>query len=101
MRKFRRPWEAIAQHDKSFHDMATNFVRASHNGSLNHCGMFDQRAFHFTSTDAIARADDDVIRTPNEPVISVFVFVGFVAGEIPRPAPCGLRKSRFLPVAKK
>lgn len=69
----------LGEDDGGLDNLAADFVGHAGDGTLYDGRMGHQRTFHFERADAVARTLDDVVRTPHEPQVAVFVFPRHVA----------------------
>src|SRR5919198_3383932 len=71
------------QDHEGLDDLAANRVGAGHYRRLGHGRVLHQGALDLERPDAIAGADDDIIRPPHEPEVSIRIFDGAVARDVP------------------
>src|SRR5579859_4100167 len=60
--------------------------------------MLFERAFHLEGADAVARADNHIICSPDEPEVAVLVFIGAIARDVPIAAHAAVGGIRVAPV---
>ena len=96
--KFLAGCSVAAQHHERLYDLTAHRVRLAHYRGLDHGRMLDEGAFDLERADTIAGALDHVVTTAHEPVVSVIVSHGAVAGEIPIALEAGRVLIRVAPV---
>ena len=87
----------LAEYDGSLYHRTTDIVGHTGDGTLHDGRMRHQGAFHLKRTDAVAGTLDHIVDTAFEPVITVFIAPGHIAGMIDAVVP-GLTGKFFVTI---
>src|SRR6202020_3169822 len=71
-----------AQHDKRKHRLTLDLVRLTDDGGLRNARMRDERRLDLHRTQAVPGNIEHIVDAPHDPVVTVLVTVGAVAGDV-------------------
>src|SRR5260370_6489602 len=81
---------ARGENNECFDDLTTHFIGTGDDRGLCNGGLLLQRAFYFEWGDAIARADNDVIRATHKPEVAILLPVGTGTRAVPNATNTGV-----------
>jgi hypothetical protein len=81
--QFLAGFPAGLQRHERFDDLPRDRVRLADDPGLGDRWVLHQQAFHLEWTDQVARGLDHVVSADDEPVVTIGIAAGHVAGEIP------------------